>query len=218
PAFGGYSAQAPVGAPVAGAPQTQAAAPSAGAQNVTTTPQPNPPRIVPNPLDNSLLIQADPAQYQAILKLLKELDVPPRQILLESKIYQVDMSGDFSSGISATFQARTGTDRRPLASLTGAFSQLSAGMLVGQSRELLAFLSLQENASKAHVVSEPSLIATDSIPASINVGTQVPVINSQVASPIQVGGTNTINQQISSRNTGVTLQVNARVNPSGVVT
>ena len=39
----------------------------------------NPPRIVANPLDNSLLIQADAQQYQAILKLLKDLDVPPRQ-------------------------------------------------------------------------------------------------------------------------------------------
>jgi general secretion pathway protein D len=164
------------------------------------------------------LIQADAAQYQSILKLLKELDVPPRQILLESKIYQVDLSGDFSTGISASFQARSGTDRRPLATLAGGISQLSAGMLVGQSRELLAFLSLSENASKVHTVSEPSLIATDSIPASINVGTQVPVLTSQSASPLQVGGTNTINQQISSRNTGVTLQVNARVNPSGVVT
>ena len=54
--------------------------------------------------------------------------------------------------------------------------------------------------------------------ASINVGTQVPVLTSQLASPIQVGGTNSINQSISSHNTGVTLQVNARVNPSGIVT
>jgi len=219
PAFGGYSAQAPAGVPLTAVPQgTAAAAAGAPTATTTTTPQPNPPRIVPNPLDNSLLIQADAAQYQSILKLLKELDVPPRQILLESKIYQVDLSGDFSSGITASFQARSGTDRRPLASLANGFSQLSAGMLVGQSRELLAFLSLNENSSKVHTVSEPSLIATDSIPASINVGTQVPVITNQSASPLQVGGTNTINQQISSRNTGVTLQVNARVNPSGVVT
>src|SRR5206468_9537557 len=120
---GGYSAQAP-GAPLTGVPQTPGAAPAASAQTATTTPQPNPPRIVPNPLDNSLLIQADPAQYQAILKLLKELDVPPRQILLESKIYQVDLTGDFSLGISALFQKVSGQERRPLASLAGGLGQL----------------------------------------------------------------------------------------------
>jgi general secretion pathway protein D len=91
-------------------------------------------------------------------------------------------------------------------------------MLVSQSRELLAAVSLQEIAGNARVISEPSLIATDSIPATINVGTQVPVLTGQTASPIQQGGTNAFTQGISSHNTGVTLQVNARVNPSGVVT
>src|SRR5208283_1753345 len=64
--------------------------------------------------------------------------------------------------------------------------------------------------------SEPSLIATDSIPASINVGTQVPV--STGSTTIPTGGNVAVSQGISSENTGVTMQVNARVNPSGVVT
>jgi general secretion pathway protein D len=109
--------------------------------------------VVPNPLDNSLLIQADPQQYQSVLKLLKELDVPPRQILLEAKIYSVDMSGAFSSGVNAALQAVSGTNKSFLASLSGGVTNLSAGALVGQSRELLAYLSLQENSSKAHVIS-----------------------------------------------------------------
>jgi general secretion pathway protein D len=220
PTFGGYSAQVPqtplIGAGAATSPGQAGA--QAAPTGPTGEPLPNPPRIVPNPLDNSLLIQADAAQYQGILKLLRQLDIPPRQILLEARVYQVDMTGAFSSGVTAYFQKATGAERRPLASLEGALTSFSAGMLVGQSRELLAFLSLQENATKARVVSQPSLIATDSIPAVITVGTQIPVLTSQVASPIQVGGTNTINQQISSRNTGVTLNVNARVNPSGIVT
>ena len=32
--------------------------------------------MVPNPMDNSLLIQATPQEYEKILKLLKDLDVP----------------------------------------------------------------------------------------------------------------------------------------------
>jgi general secretion pathway protein D len=222
PTFGGYSAQAPppgtqggmIGnatpAP-AGATGTSAASSSTGSQNT-----PNPPRIVANPLDNALIIQGDAQQYQAILKLLKDLDVPPRQILLEAKIYSVAMNGAFSSGVSAALQAFTGTERRPLASLAGGVTSFSAGTLVGQSRELLTMLTLQENSGNARIISEPSLIATDSIPASINVGTQVPVLTGTLVTP--GGGTNTIQQGISSHNTGVTLVVNARVNPSGVVT
>jgi general secretion pathway protein D len=230
PAYGGYQAQVPVQAVIPGgligAGQTApAAAPAAGGTTGTTGQQENPPRVVPNPLDNSLLIQATKSQYQGILKLLRELDRPPRQILLEAKIFSVAMTNGFSSGINAYFQKVTSSTRQPFGSATertalgalqGGTLTLSAGTLVGQSRELLAFLSLQENASNARVISEPSLIATDSIPAVINVGTQVPVLTGQYTNPAITGGTTT--QGISSHNTGVTLQVNARVNPSGVVT
>jgi len=167
-------------------------------------------------LDNSLMIQANAQQYQSILKLLRELDKPPRQILLEAKTYQVIMSGSFAAGVSASFEKRSGAERRPLGSVAGAVTQLQAGFLVGQARQLLAFLQLQENSSNVRAISQPSLIATDSIPASINVGAQVPVLTGTIAN---LSGANTVTQQgIGARNTGVTLQVNARVNPSGVVT
>lgn len=219
PAFGGYAAQVPAAA--AGGLMGAAGAQGQTQQNAqqpspTATDGPQPPRIVPNPLDNSLLIQANQQQYQAILKLLRELDRAPRQILLEAKIYQVVMAGAFSAGVTARFQQKSGDERRLLGSLVGSVTQLQAGLLVGQARELLAFLRLEENASNARVISEPSLIATDSIPASINVGAQIPVLTGTISS---IGSNNPVTQQgISARNTGVTLQVNARVNPSGVVT
>ena len=222
PSFGGYAAQAPPAqnaGPLGLAPATTGPAPAgsaAAAAQSSSSDNANPPRIVPNPLDNSLLIQADAQQYQAILKLLKELDVAPRQILLEAKIYSVAMTGSFAMGVNYYYQKVSGQERKPLASLVNAVTTLSAGTLVGQAKELLAFLSLSDNAGNARVISEPSLIATDSIPASINVGTQVPVLTGTTITP--GGGTNTQTQGISSHNTGVTLQVNARVNPSGVVT
>ena len=186
------------------------------------------PRIIPNPLDNSLLIQGTPQEYQSILKLLKELDIPPRQILLEAKIYEVSLSGAFASGVAAYLQTRAAdgasaggrvsSARDFVASVTGAVVALQAGALVGRSRELLAFLNLRENATKSKVISAPSLIATDSIPASINVGNEVPTLTASTPSNVQSGGNTQFAQSISSRNTGVTLNVMARVNPSGIVT
>ena len=189
-----------------------------GAQPVETRqPLPPPVRIVPNPLDNALIIQADAQVVQSIFKILKDLDVPPRQILLEAKIYSVDLTGTFAAGVAANLQAAgPSSDRTLLGNLTSTGAVLSAGTLVGKSRELLATLSLSENIGRAHVISEPSLIATDSIPASINVGSQIPVTTGTTTIP--TGGGTTVQQSISSENTGVTLQVEARVNPSGVVT
>src|ERR1700733_4175332 len=112
PSFGGYAAQTPAttAGPLGFAPSGGAATP-AGTQApgaAAGDSSQRPPRIVSNPLDNSLLIQADAQQYQGILKLLKELDVMPRQILLEAKIYSVVMSGSFAMGVNYYFQQASG--------------------------------------------------------------------------------------------------------------
>lgn len=184
------------------------------------------PRVVPNPFDNTLLIQATPQEYEQILKLLRELDVPPRQVLVEAKIYEVSLTGSFASGVQAFLQNRGGGDvgkgqlisRTFQASASGEGTLMTAGLLVGRSRELLAFLTAQEATGRARVISAPSVIATDSIPASINVGTEVPTLAAQAVSPIQAGGTSLFTNSIVNRQSGVTLNVLARVNPSGIVT
>jgi general secretion pathway protein D len=221
PVYGGYAAQVPANA-AGTAPVSSIvgpATPAAPTSGQTTDAKPAV-RVVANPLDNALIIQATPEQYQEVLRILKDLDVPPRQILLEAKIYSVSLSGSFSGGVSTQFQRVSGADRGLLGSVTSAASgvavaALQVGTLVGQSKELLAFLNLSENQGRTTILSEPSLIATDSIPATLNVGTQVPV---QTSTSTTVAGSSTVTSSISGQNTGVTLQVNARVNPSGVVT
>lgn len=220
PAFGGYSAQVPYTAPVnpnggTGQPLGTIAPGATAAAQAAAADQPRPPRIVPNPLDNALIIQCDAQQYQNILSILKELDTPPRQILLEAKIYEVDLTDQFASGITYALGPRTSTSIQTGLNSSG-LATLTVGALVQGGRELLAALNLNENLSKVHMISEPSLIATDSIPASINVGTQVPVSTGTTVIPS--GGSTVTSSSISSENTGVTLQVNARVNPSGIVT
>jgi general secretion pathway protein D len=184
------------------------------------------PRVVPNPFDNTLLIQATPQEYEQVVKLLRELDVPPRQVLVEAKIYEVSLTGSFASGVQAFLQKRGGGDvgnaalssRTFQAGSSGQGALMTAGLLVGQSRELLAFLTAQEATGRAKVISAPSVIATDSIPASINVGTEVPTLAAQAVSPIQSGGSSLFTNSIVNRQSGVTLNVMARVNPSGIVT
>jgi len=68
------------------------------------------------------------------------------------------------------------------------------------------------------VISAPSIIATDSIPASINVGESVPTLSSTAATGVQSGGSSLFANTISNQDTGVTLNVTARVNTSGIVT
>lgn len=227
PTFGGYNAQT---AAANATGQTVAAAaagsPIGGAAATTATPaEPRviPPRIIANPLDSKLIIQADAQQYQNILKILKELDVPPRQILLEAKFYSVDLTTLYSSSVTANLVKNganlgsgTTTFHQLLGSLSAGGALLTGGTLVGQSRQLLLSLSASESRNYSKLLSEPSLIATDSIPATINVGTQVPVSTGTTNIP-SAGGV-VQSSSVSSENTGITLQVNARINSSGVVT
>ncbi|MCX6637272.1 MAG: hypothetical protein NT090_19635, partial [Acidobacteria bacterium] len=119
------------------------------------------PRVVPNPMDNTLLIQGTPQEYEQILKLVTILDVPPRQVLIEAKIYEVTLTGAFASGVVAYLQNRGSKSasgqsletRQLLGTASASGINLTAGALVGQSRELLAFLSAQETSARTKVIS-----------------------------------------------------------------
>ena len=226
-------ATAPASTPSAAPSLPGTAAPAAGGaaaaaqdqtgQYLTTatgTPASGNPRIVPNPFDNTLLVQGTPQQWEQIRHLLDQLDVSPRQVLIDAKIYEVDLTGDFAYGVESTLQQKTSASRQLLGAVdaTGNLT-LTSGLLVGQSRQLLATLTATENRTKSKVLSAPSVIATDSIPASITVGSSVPTLSSEAVSPgITVGGTSQFTNTISNTSTGIGLNILARVNPSGVVT
>jgi general secretion pathway protein D len=186
------------------------------------------PRIVPNPFDNTLLIQSTESEYQQIVKLLDKLDIPPRQVLIEAKIYEVSLTGAFSAGVQSYLQRTTTASGNPttannpsrqlLGIANGAGIQLTAGLLVGQSRELLSFLISQENTGRSRVLATPAIIATDNLAASISVGTDVPTLSSQATTGLQSGGTSLFANNIQSRSTGVNFSITPRILPSGVVT
>ncbi len=184
------------------------------------------PRIIPNPYDNTILVQGTAQQWEQVQRLIEKLDVSPRQVLIDAKIYEVDLTGDLTAGVESFLQkAGTSNSTVPAHQLLGTSNvaanggiNLTAGTVVGQSRQLLAFLQASETRMKATVLSAPSVIATDSIPASINVGDSVPTVNGIAPSGVQQAGTTLFSSSVQNTSTGIGLNILARVNPSGVVT
>jgi general secretion pathway protein D len=182
------------------------------------------PRIVPNPYDNTLLIQATPEQWAQLQQLLSELDVPPRQVLIEAKIFEISLTGDLQYGLTAYLQNKNNpiSSAPSGAQLVGTTSStgisFSAGLLSTQSRQLLAAVTGADVSGKTKLIASPSIVATDSIPASINVGTEVPTLQSQAVTGATVSGSSLFANTISTRDTGLTLGIVARINASGVVT
>ena len=87
-----------------------------------------------------------------------------------------------------------------------------------RSHELLAAVTASQTNSHTRVISAPSIIATDSIAASLNVGDDVPTLTSQAVGGVTQGGNSLFTNTVSSRSSGVTLNILARINSSGIVT
>jgi general secretion pathway protein D len=176
------------------------------------------PYIVPNPFDNTLLIRATPQDYEQIVGLLRQLDVAPRQVLIDAKIYEVELTGAFSAGVSAFLEKRDTGSRILNATSSAAGFTLTTGALVLRSHELLAAVTAAESKTHTRVISAPSIVATDSIAATLNVGEDVPVLTSQAVTGVQQSGSSLFSNTVSNRSSGVTLSILARVNSSGIVT
>jgi general secretion pathway protein D len=181
-------------------------------------------RIVADRINNQIVIQSTAQEYEELRRTLQELDIVPRQVMIEAKVYEVDLTGALSAGVSAFLRNRTAAERKPLGSFataegsTTASLNVSVGTLVGMTRELMIFLNAAENRSEARVISAPSILASDNVRANINVGTEVPILTSQaLVRGTQVEGENLFTNTIQNRDTGVLLSITPRINSSGLV-
>ena len=75
-----------------------------------------------------LLIQATPHEYEQIMGLARQLDIPPRQVLIDAKIYEVDLNGAFAAGVTAYLQKEA---------QRGTFSRTADTRLLGRGRNRL---------------------------------------------------------------------------------
>jgi general secretion pathway protein D len=222
------------GQPAAGAGQTG----SYLSPNMGPLP-PGGPHVIPNPFDNTILVQGTPQDIEQVKTLVTQLDVAPRQVLIDAKIYEVDLDNEFAAGVESYLQkvgsnSATGVTGNtnsstsigglaPATALTYAGGPgglaLTIGALVSKNNQLIGLLNMAESRGKSRVISAPSIIATDSIPATMNVGTQVPTLSSQAVVPgVQASGSSVFANTVSNESSGVSLAIIAHVNSSGIVT
>ena len=180
-------------------------------------------RIVPDIINNLIVVQSTAQEWEVIRKTLEQLDFPPRQVLIDAQIYEVSLTGALTNGVSAFLRDRGG-DSSNGRKLNGGFDSvgrvsLSIGALIGNTRELAAFLVASQDNGRTRIISAPSLIATNNIPASITVGQAIPVLASRgVAAGVQSDGSSVFANTINSVQTGITLSITASINASGIVT
>ncbi|QAU25488.1 type II secretion system protein GspD [Dyella sp. M7H15-1] len=187
--------------------------------------------------NNQLLVRARPAQWQEILGAIKQLDVPPLQVQIETRVFEVDLIGDLQYGVQWYLQglARTtsnnGTytpgnpEAHRMIGLGGGSGSNSTNTYSGQpffysflssnGKFQVALNALESNGS-TKTLSAPSLVVLNNQVAHIQVGNQIPV-NQTYYTGLGTSTTATTVGQVAYLPTGIILDVQPRVNPGGLI-
>jgi general secretion pathway protein D len=168
---------------------------------------------------NILLIMTTPAQYKQILSYLERLDVPPKQVLIEAMVAELTLTDDLKYGLEWLITNRMSEGNYTLGALFGVPTApgLTYTFLADTGRLRLVINALATK-DLVNILSTPRLLVLDNEEATIQVGTDVPVITGQVTSAEAAGTTTGVVQTIQYRSTGVILRVKPTVNTEGLLT
>jgi general secretion pathway protein D len=168
-----------------------------------------------DPVRNVIVFQGDAQRWRAIQGVLSRLDTPARQVVIEVTVAEVTLTDEFTHGVewalrNVNFEGMSG----PIGALAG--GTVPAGSLIwralsgsGQTR---AVLNLLAKDSRVSILSTPRLMVKSGESASIDVGTEVPIITSQATAPdLDFDEGPSILQQVQYRKTGVLLDLTAVV-------
>jgi len=168
--------------------------------------------------DGLLLVHGSYADYVDLVEMLRVLDGPPQQVLLQVVIAEVTLTDDLEFGVEYFLDAlnEDGLGTLELAGTPGGVADPSgSAFFVGGSG--LALIQALDAESSANVLSQPRLTVTDGSTSRFQVGGEVPVVARSQNSDTQVGGDTTLIQDIERVETGVIVEFQPRINESGHV-
>jgi len=172
-------------------------------------------RIVPDEVRNALIIEAIPVDYKTIKSVLDEIDVLPRQVLIELTIAEVSLDEDTSLGVEWSYKRGSGG---ALSSSLLSASMGSSGLqyTIGETDRWFGILSALATKNKLNILASPSILASDNKEAVIDISTEIPVASSEYT---YTSGTEPMIQTtIQYRDTGLILTVTPHINERRLVT
>lgn len=179
---------------------------------------------------NQLILSYSPRYQGQVLDIVRQLDMPPPQVMIQVLLAEVNIDNRFELGMEYALQnlrfsetavaGPNGTlqsDHFDVIGGTDLGAAASSGGLGGFSFTITGedfnFLvrTLQSD-SKLEVLQRPMIMCQDNQDASINVGQSVPFLTGT-----QVTNAGQVNSQIQYQDIGVKLAVTPHINPDGFV-
>ena len=148
--------------------------------------------------EKTLVIEDEVRNLASVGKVLKSLDVPPRQVLIETKILQVRLNDDTSLGIdwNQSFSDFFGSSGQ---AGTRDFTTASNGFFFNIiNGDFSLFLDALNNITDVNTLSSPSLLALDNKEATI-------IIGEKLGYYVTAATESTVLQSVQFLNTGTQL-------------
>jgi general secretion pathway protein D len=169
-------------------------------------------RMIVDDAGNRILFTGTADDFTELRKLLVALDTPRRQVLVEVTIAEVTLNDQTNIGMEWFFThsmtngaVLTGGTLNGLGLGSQGLNLNYTANWAGLSVQA-AFNAFASN-NNVNILSRPRLVARSGGEASIQVGTDVPIITSQATSPTQATGATNILQSIEYRQTGTILHI-----------
>ncbi len=178
-------------------------------------------RIVPDERNNKLLIKASGRDLRKILSILRRIDQPPMQVLINATLAEVTLNDNLKYGVQFFLEKNNG-NAGLLGFSNGNEIELSpnvpglnfiVGSVMKSPRIILDALASK---TSVRVVSSPSVVVLHNQPATLQVGDEVPITTRSAVSV--VNSNSPVVNEIEYKNTGVILKVTPRINTNGLVT
>ncbi len=168
--------------------------------------------------NNAILVMASPADYRMIEAAIRQLDIQPRQVLINAIISEVTLNDELDYGVGwflsgGNFELGFNT---PLAGGAEASGEGLALAIFNNSDETRLFFDLLASKSNVKFISAPQVMVRDNQTATIRVGDQIPVTTRSSQSTID--SDSPIVTEVQFRDTGTLLTVTPRINAGGQVT
>ncbi len=198
-------------------------------------------KIVADKATNSLVITADPSDYQTLLQVIEKLDIPRHQVFVEALLMEVSTDLEFSLGVEwQSFNNPSvsgkegllfgGSNASNIGRMTNLVHQgippaLGDGLSLGIIGETISFAGMKfpslsmliramKKRSDIRILSTPQLLTTDNEEATIMVGRNVPYVTRIDQ------GTETTSRAIRTydyKDVGVTLKIIPHINENRFV-
>ena len=210
----------PVSTPATGAAaaaQPQITTISAGGETFVTDPV----KIISDEVTNTIVVLSTPEDYAAIVKAIEQIDIVPRQVVIEGMIASVSLGDNLDLGVARLFKQsysgyNIGVGLNPVDLNVNPSSLSKAGFTftaTDPAGALIGLITALASDSKAKVLASPYILVSDNREAKIQVGQQVPLLTSETYGAVGV----TPQRNYQYKDIGIILKVKPRINEGGLV-